>query len=443
MRLLPPVPTALAGIEVGPDPGHRRAVAWVGLAGLLVTSLLICVSATRSELLLPSSLRPLPAWLAGPLDGAGASLGLAAVIITFVVLLVSYGIAANTAQRLSPRTVIAAILALHSMVLVAPPLFSSDVFSYAAYARIGSVYGANPYLHGPSAFPLEALHPLIGVQWAATPTVYGPLFTALSYLLVPLGIATEVLAYKAVAAVSSLVLTALIWKAARLRGLDEVKAVALVGLNPVIVLFGVGGGHNDLLMLAIMVGGLYVLLRRRDRSSGVLMVTAVAVKLTAGLLLPFALLAERGAERRPGARRNLLLGAAVAAAAILTLAYTVFGSGPLRMLGTLQGIQGEGGAHSVVGFPLSAIGLPGLIGPAGTALTGVFVLVLAWLLRRVWIGELDWIAGAGWATVCLLLTTGFLVPWYVAWLIPLAALSGDRRLLVAAIGLTGLGLTTL
>ncbi|MGH2939832.1 MAG: polyprenol phosphomannose-dependent alpha 1,6 mannosyltransferase MptB [Solirubrobacterales bacterium] len=420
-----------------------RSTAFLGLGGVLAASLLICVSATRSELLLPSTLHPLPGWLAGPLDGAGASLGLAAVIVTFLVLLISYGIAANTAQRLSPRTVIAAILALHAMVLFAPPLFSSDVFSYSAYARIGSVYGANPYLHGPSAFPLEALHPLIGVQWAATPTVYGPLFTALSYLLVPLGIAAEVLAYKAVAAVSSLVLIALIWKAARLRGLDSTKAAALVGLNPVIVLFGVGGGHNDLLMLAIMVGGLYVLLQRRDLSSGALMVTATAVKLTAGLLLPFALMAERGAGRRPGARRSLLLGATAATAAILVLAYTFFGSGPLQMLGTLHGIQGEGGAQSVVGFPLTAIGLPGLIAPAGTALTVVFLLVFGWLLRRVWIGKLDWIAGAGWATVCLLLTTGFLVPWYVAWLIPLAALSGDRRLLAASIALTGLGLTTL
>jgi hypothetical protein len=56
---------------------------------------------------------------------------------------------------------------------------------------------------------------------------------------------------------------------------------------------------------------------------------------------------------------------------------------------------------------------------------------------------MDWIRGAGWATVALLLTTGFLVPWYVAWLLPLAALSSDRRLLTAAVLLTGVGLTTL
>lgn len=413
------------------------------MGGLLATSLLICGSATRSELLLPSTLRPLPSWLAGPLEGIGANLGLAALIVVFLLLFASYAVAARTAHRISPRVLLGAILALHAMVLFAPPLFSSDVFSYAAYARIGTVYDANPYLHGPSAFPLEALHPLIGVQWVGTPTVYGPLFTALSYLLVPLGIAANVLAYKAVAAASSLALITFVWRAARLRGIDPAKAAALVGLNPVIVLFGVGGGHNDLLMLAILVAGLYVLLQRREVSGGALMIAATAVKLTAGLLLPFALAAEHGRTGRVAGRRGLVLGAALGTMGIVALAYTFFGSGPLQMMATLQGIQGEGGAHSVVGFLASAIGLSGLIAPADTALSVVFVLVLGLLVRRVWIGELDWIAGAGWATVCLLLTTGFLVPWYVAWLIPLAALSGDRRLLGAAVALTGIGLTTL
>jgi Glycosyltransferase family 87 len=431
----------VAGVE---EPRRSsRSVAWLGLGGLLATSLLICVSASRSELLLPSTLRPLPGWLAGPFHGAGASLGLAALIAAFGVMLLSYAVAANTAHRLSPRAVLAAILALHAMVLFAPPLFSSDVFSYTAYARIGTVFGANPYLHGPSAFPLEALHPLIGVQWAATPSVYGPLFTALSYLFVPLGIAANVLAYKAVAAGSSLILVLMIWRAARLRGLDSAKAAALVGLNPVIVLFGVGGGHNDLLMLAILAAGLYVLLQKRDLPSGVLMVTAAAVKLTAGLLLPFALAADRGGSRGGADRRNLLIGAALAAVAILALAYVFFGTGPLQIAATLQAIQGEGGPHSVAGFLASAAGVPGVIGPADTVLTVVFLFFVAWLLRRVWIGELDWITGAGWATVALLLTTGFLVPWYVAWLIPLAALSRDRRLLSATILLTGIGLTTL
>ena len=43
-----------------------------------------------------------------------------------------------------------AIAALNALVLLAPPLLSTDVFSYQAYARMGAIYGANPYLHGPT-----------------------------------------------------------------------------------------------------------------------------------------------------------------------------------------------------------------------------------------------------------------------------------------------------
>jgi hypothetical protein len=392
---------------------------------------------------MPSTLRPLPGWLAGPLEGSGANLGLPALMAALIMIFVFYAAIAVNAGRLSPRVVLTSILALHAMVLLGPPLFSSDVFSYAAYARIGAVYDANPYLHGPAAFPLEALHPLIGEQWVATPTVYGPVFTALSYLFVPLGIAGGVLAYKLVAAASSLALVWLVWRAAELRGIAAAKAAALVGLNPVIVIFGVGGGHNDLLMLALLGAAVYVLLRERERSSGGLLVTATAVKLTAGLLLPFAFAARRDRARHLLGRRDLLLGAGLAAAAILLGAYLLFGTGPLQMLATLRANQAQGGTHSIPGFLLGAIGAPGLIGPVDTLLTVVFLAVLAWLLRKVWRGELDWIAGAGWATVALLLTTGFLVPWYVAWLIPLAALSRGRGLLVATVLLTGVGLTTL
>jgi hypothetical protein len=428
--------------------GAKRAgsppvsLAWLAVAGMLATSLLVSLSATRSELVVPASLRPLPGWLAGPFEDLGLELGLAALILTFLVMFASYAVVARAAHKLPPRVVVGCIVALHAIVIFGPPLFSSDVFSYTAYAKIGSLYGANPYLQGPAVFPMEALHPLIGTQWIGTPTVYGPVFTVLSYLLAPLDIAANVLAYKAVAAISSLILITLTWRAARLRGLDSVRAGALVGLNPVIVIFGVGGGHNDLLMLAILVAAVYVLLQERERSSGVLLVVAAAVKLTAGLVFPFAFAARRG-PRGGATRRGLLVGVALGAVAVAALGYAFFGTGPLRMPATLRAIQAEGGPHSMAGFLVSIVGMPGLAGPAGLVLAALFTAIVAWLLRRVWVGELDWIAGAGWATVALLCTTGFLVPWYVAWLIPLAALSSDRRLLAAAVLLTGVGLTTL
>jgi alpha-1,6-mannosyltransferase len=421
--------------------GSSARLGLIGLAGLLLTSLLVCLSATQSELLLPTSLRPLPESLAGPLAGAGLKLGVFALIAAFGTMLLSYAIATRAAERLRPRTVLIAILALHAIVLLAPPLFSSDVFSYTAYSRMGAVYGSNPYLHGPSAIPLQGLHSLIGAQWMSTPSAYGPLFTALSYLLVPLNVAANVLAYKAVAAVSSLVLIVIVWRAASLRGLSPVRAAVLVGLNPVIVLYGVGGGHNDLMMLAILAAGLYVLIQERERRGGALIVTATAVKLTAGLLLPFAL---AGRSRGEGsARLRLALGAALGAVAVAALTFAFFGTAPLHLPATLQGIQSEGGAQSIVGFLAAAVGIEPMPKALTVGLTLVFLVIVAWLLRRVWLGEMDWIRGAGWATVALLVTTGFLVPWYVAWLLPLAALSSDRRLLAAAVILTGIGLTTL
>jgi hypothetical protein len=416
-------------------------LAQLGLAGLLATSLLVCLSATQSELLLPSSLRPLPEALAGPLAGAGLKLGVFALIAAFIAMFVSYAMAARRAEKLAPRTVLVAILALHLIAILAPPLFSSDVFSYAAYGRMGALYDSNPYLHGPSAIPLYGLHSLIGPQWLSTPSAYGPLFTALSYLLVPFDIAANVLAYKLVAAVSSLALIGLLWRAASLRGVSPTRAAVLVGLNPVIVLYGVGGGHNDLMMLAILAAALYVLIQERERRGGALIVTATAVKLTAGLLLPFALAGRCRGEGR--ARARLAVGAALGAVAVATLAFAFFGTAPLQLPSILEGIQSQGGPHSIVGFVLAAVGVEPVPRPLSVGLTLLFLAIVAWLLRKVWLGEMDWIVGAGWATAALLVTTGFLVPWYVAWLIPLAALTNDRRLLAAAIILTGVGLTTL
>jgi hypothetical protein len=415
----------------------------VGLAGLLITGLLISLSAAHTELLLPSSLRPVPGWLAGAFGHVGLDIGLPGLILALSLMFLSYALAVGATRQLSVRAVLASIATLNVLALVAPPLLSSDLFSYIAYGRLGAMYGINPYLHGPNLISFDPLYQLIGAHWTHTPTVYGPLFTALSYPLAGLGIAANVFAYKGIAALSCLAIVALTWQAARLRGMDPVKAVAFVGLNPVIIIYGVGGGHNDLLMLAILVAGIYVLLRQREGTGGAMIVAATAVKLTAGMLLPFALASSAGRRVAASGRARLLSGAAAAAAGFCLLGLVLFGSGPLHLLGTLTGIQGDGGSHSIIGFILSAVGL-GRVNPAvGDVLHVAYAVALVWLIRQVWIGKLDWITAAGWAVVGLLISAGLLMPWYIAWLIPLAALSTDRGLWLTAIALTSLGLTSL
>ena len=408
----------------------------VGIAGLLVTTLLIALAAANTDQLLPESVRPVPRWLAGPFGSTGLNLGSGGLIVVLVAMFGSYVLAAYAAERLSARTVLMCIAAMHALVLLAPPLLSTDVFSYQFYGRMAEVYGANPYLAGPHALALDPLFPYIGAKWSYTPTVYGPLFSAISYAFAPLSIAASALSYKAIAALSSIGTVALVWNAARLRGIDPVKAAALVGLNPLIVIYGVGGGHNDLLMMLIVVASIYLMLANRVRSASALTVTAAAIKLTGGLMLPFAI-ASGGARRAMSRRRDVLIGAGLAAATIAALSFALFGLGPTHLLGTIQKVQSEGDWHSIPGFIGTRIGLPTLAHVISWLLAVAFAAVFIWLLRRVWRGQLDWIDAAGWAAAALLLTASSLLPWYVVWLIPLAALASDRRLWRVAIVMTG------
>ena len=64
-----------------------------------------------------------------------------------------------------------------------------------------------------------------------------------------------------------------------------------------------------------------------------------------------------------------------------------------------------------------------------------FAAVAAWTLWCTWRGA-NAIAMAGWATLAILVASAWLVPWYALWLLPLAALSGDRRLLWATVALS-------
>jgi alpha-1,6-mannosyltransferase len=318
--------------------------------------------------------------------------------------------------------------------MLAPPMLSTDIFSYGAYGRMGTIYGANPYLHGPAAISLDPVYPFIGAKWVTIPSAYGPVFTALSYVLAPLSVASSVLAYKAIAALASLATVAIVWNAARWRGVDPVKAAALVGLNPITVIYGVGGGHNDILMIAAMMAGVYAILQHRDRAGGGLLSVATGIKLTGFVMLPFAI--AGGALRRTG-RRDIVVGAVVVAALVMAVSFALFGTGPLHLPATIHTSQSEGDWHSIPGFISSRLGL-GTIGHIAGILLGIAcVAVICWLVRRVWRREVDWIDGAGWATVAMLVTASSLLPWYMAWLMPLAALTTDRRLWRASIVLTG------
>jgi hypothetical protein len=418
--------------------------AWLGLGGLLLTGLVISLSAAQTAVLLPQSIQLAdPTWLGGVFGHHGINLHSGGMLTVLGLMFISYAIVVRATAQLSTKTILIGIAALYVLIVLAPPLLSNDVFSYIAYGRIGRLYHSNPYISGPSVIRLDRVYPYIDYHWIYTPTDYGPLFTALSYLLAPLAIATNVVGYKLIAAASSLVVVWVVWKVAALRGVNQVKALALVGLNPVMVVYGVGGGHNDMLMLAVMMVGLYALLLQKERTGGALIVVATAIKLTGGLLLPFVI--ADGTRHGHGlrSRRAVLSGVVIAGLGAAVLSFVLFGTGPLHLIGTLRTVQSQGGEHSIPGLVLILLGLGSLSGAVGILLDACALACIGWLLVQVHRGRLDWITAAGLATVALLITAGMLLPWYVGWLVPLAALSDDRRLLKATLLLTLLGLTTI
>jgi alpha-1,6-mannosyltransferase len=433
-----------AGVELTRGPGlgldesrtraDRRTVAAV--AGLLLGTFLIAISAADTASLLPETVRlGLPASLAGSFAPVGIDLHAGGTIAVLAIIFVAYVIVVQSAQQLSGRTVLLLIAAVQILVFLGPPLVSTDVFSYQAYARMGATYHASPYLNGPYGIFADPIFPYVGAKWSYIPSAYGPAFTIFSYLMASLSVAASVVAFKLVAVVSSAVVIALVWKLARLRGVDPVRAVALVGLNPLLVIYGVGGGHNDLLMLAVSTGAIYFIVANRGRWGGGLLVLATAIKLTAGLLIPFAY-AAGGSQMGQRRRRETVIGLVIGGASAMAVSGAVFGAGVLNLFPTVERSQSEGDWHSI----------PGLIGALGGSLAGhiigylleaAFLAVTVWLLREVWRQKLDWLNAAGWATLVMLATAGSLLPWYVSWLLPLAAMSTDRRLLKPTLWLTG------
>ena len=180
----------------------------------------------------------------------------------------------------SARWAIGLVALLNLIVFAGPILISTDVFSYIAYARMGVVHGLNPYMHGPVAIVDDPVFRYVGHDWLHVATAYGPLYTLITY---PLGAARR--GRRAVgdeargAARAPRPRSCSSGAARAVRGLDPVFALLAVGANPLYVIYGLGGAHNDLIMLALMMA------RRRAHASSDRDAAAGAAAVVAGALV--------------------------------------------------------------------------------------------------------------------------------------------------------------
>lgn len=358
------------------------------------------------------------------------------------------------APRLGKRTVGGLILFLVAAFAIAPVILSHDVYSYVDYARLGVRHGLDPYVYEPDSAPGDAA--FLHVTWIDAKSAYGPLFTLLTYPLawLPVGIAVAVL--KAVAALSVLGIAALTARIAAWRGIDRLRAAAFVALNPLVLVHVVGGAHNDALTMLLAMLAVAAILSQRELAGGAALIAAIATKLSAAVIAPFALVATgRNVASRPATGRKvqpvesnrpfggwdwtfrpvgrLVVGMLGTALAIGIGAYLAFGWDWLHGFG----LAGENQSRtSHLSIPTTLARISGLDSGsvrlvAGLLFAALVIHLLIWTAR----GN-DWIRAAAWATFALLIATAWLLPWYLVWPLPLVAISRDRTLQLLTLLLT-------
>jgi hypothetical protein len=359
-----------------------------------------------------------------------------------------------TAPRLGRHVVWGLILVLVTGFAVAPVLLSHDVYSYVDYARLGVRHGLDPYVHPPLAAPGDPAY--AEVTWTEATSAYGPLFTLLTYPLAWLPVGLAVAALKAVAALSVLGVAALTARIAAWRGIDPLRAAAFVALNPLVLVHVVGGAHNDALTMLFAMLAVAAILSARELSGGVALVAAIATKLSAAFLAPFALIAtgRNVASRMPTGRKvqplesnrpvsggdwtfrpveRLVAGMVEAVVVIGLLAYLAFGWDWLHGFG-LAGENQSRTSHMSIPITvarLTGLGADGVRLAAALLFAALVLYLLAWTARGS-----DWIRASAWTAFALLIATAWLLPWYLIWPLPLVAVSRDRVLQLLTLALT-------
>lgn len=380
---------------------HRAAIA-AGAAALALLGAAVAMSWPDGSPLSPDHAGGARGW-------APAYLGLAAASFA------AYAAGAWLLRGSTARAgaVIAIAAAIQLLPLAGPVLLSTDAYTYWAYGRLSAVHGANPYDVPPSAFPSDPAHAVMGEDWRDTTSVYGPAFTLSTEAVAAAAGGSPTAAawaFRSIAAASMLVLTLL---AARVSA-RPAFAAAFVGWNPLLAVHFAGGGHNDALMMALVLGALALAAAGRRQAAGAAWAASIAVK-----WVPLVFLVLRAVEARGSGRRVGHLGFAATACVLLGLAFWRYGT---AWIGSVVPLARNFEKQAVYSIPhrLSGLGISEDV--AAALLAALFAIAYLWLLREAWRGR----ARLGLAAGLMLVATPWLVPWYAVWAVPLAAVEEDR-----------------
>ncbi|MGH3969100.1 MAG: polyprenol phosphomannose-dependent alpha 1,6 mannosyltransferase MptB, partial [Mycobacterium sp.] len=345
--------------------------------------------------------------------------------------------------------------------LIAPPMYSKDVYSYLAKSQICRD-GLDPYRVGPApGLGLGHVFTLsVPSLWRETPAPYGPLFLWVGRGISALtgeNIVAAVLCHRLVVLAG---VGLIVWATPRLArrcGVAEVSALWLGAANPLLIMHLVAGIHNEALMLGLMLTGTEFALRGVDSTRalvpgphhrqkwqdwaplGMLLAGAVLITLSSQIKMPSLLalgfVAMALARRWGGNLRALVLAGGLMAGLALAVMAVVgwasrLGFGWIFTLGTANVVRSWMSPPTLLALGTGQVGILLGLGDHTTAVLsltrGIGVLIIAvmvgWLLLAVFRGRLHPVGGLGVALGVTVLLFPVVQPWYLLWaIIPLAA----------------------
>ncbi|NGY64618.1 hypothetical protein G7043_37475 [Lentzea sp. NEAU-D13] len=330
-------------------------------------------------------------------------------------------------------------LALWSGPLVlAPPLFSRDVFSYLAQGEVAA-RGLDPNVVSPAVGASAEAVARVGVYWRETPSPYGPLFSTVERAIAEVTGGSPVagiVLYRLVAVLGLLLVVWAVPRLAQLAGTSERAALWLGVLNPLVLWHLIGGVHNDALMLGLMLSGTVVALHALDDlrwwqfTAGVVLIGLGAqVKLPA--LVALAVVGTALARRLGGglvrfAGAGLAMVAAAVGVSVVTSLAGGAGFGWVQALGTPSKVNSWMAPTNWPGFLAGAVFGPetGQAMISSARIAG-FVLILCGVvvvLNRHLRGGISEVTALGMMMSLIVVLGPVIQPWYLLWaVLPLAA----------------------
>lgn len=343
----------------------------------------------------------------------------------------------SSGLRMRVSTLALILTAWSVPLLLAPPLFSRDVYAYLAQGRL-LAEGYDPYAYGVSQLPgwfIEGVDPM----WGETPSPYGPLF-----LMVARGVAVFVgdqvflaaLMFRMLAVLGLIGMLVLVPKLAAFHGIDQAKAIWLAVLNPLVIMHFVAGGHNDAIMVALLLAAFHAASRGSIALGASAVALATSVKPIALLALPFVGLMRTPRDWTWRQRITDWVFVSLVAGAVFLATALLAGVG----FGWINALSTPGTVKTWLS-PMTAIGMT----------VGFFVQLFEWaqtdevpvtIFRAIGVvASLVLVTslalrpqgrsgtrGAGLALFAVVILGPVVQPWYLLWFIPLLVVTGlDQR----------------